>query len=267
MKNLFTSFFYYILFRIFKLKFVVRRNYAGYFLNVQIVDPISYEWYNRNWNHLPEIDFISNHVNNVNLIFDFGAHHGVIAMILSKTFPDSKVVSVEAIPKNHNQCLINYNLNDLNKIIAVNNAISDLNSTLYFENTSNGYVKHGMSQNLVEVKSLRIEDFINNYGIPDIVFMDIEGFEQKALDGIVTFKSILKTVFFIEVHMNCGLEENGGNLNSIFSFFTSNNSHDLFYLKEGDSEILKLSLDNLILMNDRFYLIALPNNISVLCVA
>jgi FkbM family methyltransferase len=257
--------YYFLLFKLFRVKFIVRNNYSGFELKVQIVDPISYEWYNKRWAKLPEIEFIHRHTREVKLVFDLGAHHGVIAMILSKTFPDSKVVSVEAIPNNHNQCLINYKLNGLDNIISLNNAISDVNSIITFENTSNGVLNQKGSSNIINISTLKIEDLILNFGVPDVIFIDIEGFEQKALDGILNTDSILNTVFFIEVHINCGLEENGGDLKSIISFFQEHDSHNLFYLKEGDFYVQKISNESVSVIADRFYLIALPNNTNNLC--
>lgn len=259
MLNFLKKIYYYTLFRLFKSKFIVQNNYSGFNLNVQIVDPISYEWYNKNWDILPEIDFIQKNVKGVQLIFDLGAHHGVIAMILSKSFPDSKVVSVEAIPNNHYQCIFNYKLNNLDCIVPLNNAISNTNTIISFENTSNGITKRMKSKNLVNIKSLQIDDLIHTYGVPDILFIDIEGFEQKALEGIINKKMILNSVFFIEVHINCGLEENGGDLCKIIHFFESSFSHDLFYLKEGDSKVCKGDAENLLKIDDRFYLIAIPS--------
>lgn len=261
--NFFKKVFYFFIFRILKIKYISKKTYHGYLLKVQIVDPISLEWYNKNWPNLLELEFIYDKIlvkNNIKLIFDLGAHHGIIAMILARMFPLSKIISVEAIPGNNLQCEFNYKLNGINSITPLNFAISDSKHELEFENISNGVLRKSNKNNFVSVNTISIEDLISLYGMPDIIFIDIEGFEEKALKGIGNKEYIKNTIFFIEVHVDCGLELNNGSLKNIVNFFSDLNSFDLFSLKEGDLTVSILKDINDDIYLSRFYLLAIPKN-------
>src|SRR5205085_3023138 len=114
----------------------------------------------------------------------------------------------------------------------------------------------------LSVESVTIDGLADQFGVPDVVFMDVEGAECLAL---ATASRVLAAPvdFFIEVHVGCGLEKLGGSVDRVLSYFPK----DRFaFLARAESDATFHSLRNgdpVVL--DRFFLLVLSRGAAMLC--
>lgn len=241
--------------------YIVEKNYCGFKMKSFISDGLSKGWYDRDWSMLPEVEFLkSKTLRNGSLVFDLGAHQGIVAQILAKTIePDGKVIAVEANLHNYKTFQKNLELNECRNITIIHAAISDKEGMLYFNESPNGKVDDGSAEwGRVETKATTIDSLVTLYGTPSLVFIDVEGFEENALVGAAKFFNDIQS-WFIEVHADYQLQSFGGSVEKIISRFSTKN-YDLYVANEEVKEFmpLNLNLDIMKLMiKKRFFLIAL----------
>lgn len=131
-----------------------------------------------------------------NSIFvDIGAHVGYYSLIASSIAKNGKVFSFEPEIENYNILEKNVRVNNFSNIQLYNHAVSDKNKVvnLYLSKTYNTGDNRlfdddfdGMSgkHKSVKVKSVSLDNFLNNHLKADIIKMDIQGSEMLALKGM-----------------------------------------------------------------------------------
>lgn len=239
---------------------VVRHRYGGRELDVYLADPLARGWYDQDWEDLPEITFLRNHgLKNGARVFDLGAHQGVIAMLLAcETGPSGKVVALEAIKHNCDVALRNKDLNRLSQIEVIHAAVADHCGRIQFNVQLNGQLDDGTGRaGRTEVEAITIDALTERYGIPDLVFLDVEGAEQMALAG-ASRTLAQKPDFFVEVHVQCGLEKLGGSVAGVLAYFPTTD-FSLFGRGQNEGVFQPFKHDDLI-TSDRFFLIALARH-------
>lgn len=190
----------------------VRHNYGGFDLEVELIDPMGAGWYDHDWPELPEIALLKQHgLRPGARVFDIGAHQCVVAMMLSKTVgPQGFVLAVEASPENCDAGEQNRKLNEIDNCRILHAAGAAKSGSLIFNRGTNGQVDDGTGEwGQIEVEAYSVDDLANRFGAPDVLFIDVEGFEcellrgaQKTLDN--------RPDCFVEVHVKAGLEKFGG---------------------------------------------------------
>jgi FkbM family methyltransferase len=194
-------------------------NYGGIRLRVKIADKISALWYDRDFAELPEITFLKKtRLKEGALVFDLGAHQGVIALLLARIVGDSgHVVAVEAGKYNFDLAMENKSLNCATNLSLVHGAIAPRDGT---KMSFSGGINGSVSSSGETVDSITIDSLSAQYGKPDIVMLDVEGYECRALEGAdATLK--LRTDWYVEVHSGCGLESFGGSSQEVAQVFRS----------------------------------------------
>lgn len=108
---------------------------------------------------------------------DIGAAFGVFSLLASNQIPNARIVSVE--PYWLRRFILRINCTLKSNISIFDNFIGDINFK----------------------KTITIEDFCkkNNF-IPNVIKMDIEGFEFEALMGSIEFLARNKPIIFFEFH-------------------------------------------------------------------
>jgi FkbM family methyltransferase len=148
--------------------------------------------------------------NSINYILDLGCRDASEAIQFSTIFPNAKVISVEANP---NQIeLIKSNIKNYPNIQIFNFGASDKEEELDFNVSStvnignSSFLKitgdYNSHENMtfhapIKVKTKRLDSFLKELQIPkiDILWMDIQGFEGKAVEGLGDYIKNVKVMY------------------------------------------------------------------------
>lgn len=197
----------------------VRRSWGGYQFDLWISDPTSQSWYDQDTPEIPpEVSFLAQHrLRPGATVFDCGAHQCVVAMMLANFVgATGKVIAVEASPSNYETALRNIRLNNADNVTVVQGAVSDSLDPIQFNVRGNGQVDDGTGMwGKIAVSSVTVDELTRRYGAPDVLFVDVEGFEPKVLRGAADTLSRYHPDCFVEMHIGCGLEKFGGSVRSI----------------------------------------------------
>jgi len=124
-------------------------------------------------------------------VLDVGAHCGYFTLLLSKLVgPEGKVLAVEADPDNHALLEANLEANGAANVATVQGAAwSTAGETLPFtlcpENTGDHRsYSWDSDREVVEVRSVAIDDLASGLESVDLVKLDTQGTEHRALEGM-----------------------------------------------------------------------------------
>lgn len=202
----------------FKKRTAVHR-YLGTERVVHLFDPIGEEWYDRDYAAVPEIEFLrTKGLGRGQLIFDLGAHQSVIAMMLSELVgEEGQVVAVEGSRHNIEVSQKNIEANSLSNIVLVNAVVARCVGTMPFVDAGNGFISR-RRRGTANIEAVTIDSLTGRFGVPDVVFVDIEGFELEALGGAeATLRS--NVTWLVEVHGDEVIARYGGDNKSVVSKF------------------------------------------------
>jgi FkbM family methyltransferase len=194
----------------------IRHHYLGEELKILVVDDVTEGWYGRDW--VPEerqefLFFRDLGISASGLAFNIGAHQGIIALLLKrKLVPQGRVVAIELDKLNADACNENFRLNGEANIIAVHAAISDHCGVVRATGRSNAeiVVRRSMFSALYRnVNSITIDWMSSKYGIPDFIYLDVEGAEVLAMRGATQTINWVPT-WLIELHGNAICARFGG---------------------------------------------------------
>jgi FkbM family methyltransferase len=197
----------------------VVHSYGGESLKVHIADNLAEGWYDHDWSALPEIETLRRgRLKPGATVFDIGAHQCVVAMMLGRCVgPEGVVVAVEASEHDAQVGRHNIELNLMNNVHVEHVAVGPECGTVDF--TFDGCVRRKDSKSArVVVPAITVDALAEKYGTPDVVFIDVEGFECEVLKGA---QKVLSTRpdCFVEVHVGVGLEKFGGSVDQLLQFF------------------------------------------------
>jgi FkbM family methyltransferase len=196
---------------------IVQHAYGGIELRVKLADKMSALWYDRNFDELPEISFLKDkRLKNGALVFDLGAHQGVIALLLARIVGQSgRVIAVEAGKYNFDLAIENKFLNGAENLSVVRSVVAPESGVL---TAFSGGINGSVSSAGEAVVSCSIDSLAAEFGTPDVVVLDLEGYECRALEGgTQTLKSGAN--WCVEVHAGCGLESFGGSSEQVAKIF------------------------------------------------
>jgi hypothetical protein len=112
--------------------YIVEHNYCGFVLKLNIADELAMGWYDSDWPMLEEVEFLKTKtLKEGSLIFDIGAHQGLVAQVLSRSVGEQgKIIAIEANPHNASIMKKNCALNDIRNIEIVQGAIDEKDGEL-----------------------------------------------------------------------------------------------------------------------------------------
>jgi FkbM family methyltransferase len=242
---------------------VVTHTYGGYRLSISLEDPLAEGWYDHDWPPLPELtQLAASRLRPGACVFDLGAHQGIIAMILGYIVGDEgKVVAVEAERHNHLVAQRNMLLNRLANVELLHAAVAGDEGTLQIAEEFNGRVlAHGAVASS-SVSGVTIDGLAARYGRPDVVLIDVEGYEVEALRGAARCIAANRTDFFVETHGSHGLEETGASVADVLSYFPSARYRCLVSPAADQLDTYEFTeLDVTSLPKDRFFLVAIARS-------
>ncbi len=108
------------------------------------------------------------------------------------------------------------------------------------------------SQKNINFRSLN--SLAEEYGMPDVVYIDVDGFEIAVLLGASLILST-SADWFIEIHVGCGLENERGNWQGVMSFFPEDR-YRLLIASDDHIQFIPFDKDSNLLKH-RYYLLAL----------
>jgi FkbM family methyltransferase len=230
---------------------IVRHIYGQHELTIRLEDPLGEGWYDRNWPQLPEIEFLAGHLRPGARVFDLGAHQAVVALMLARTVDPGPVIAVEAEPHNAQVAEHNRTLNHAANLTIVNAAVARRPGLVQFAEGLNGHVDETSKWARVEVRAVTIDQLTDHYGQPDLVFIDIEGYEFRALLG-ATRTLQRRPAWSVEVHSPHIVDASVSDLLDLF------HGYRLFAADDGDDRRYKPLHECRDVLADRFFLLALP---------
>jgi FkbM family methyltransferase len=236
---------------------VVEHRYGGVSLRVEIADPLAAGWYDHDWPLPPELELLRRgRLRPAARVFDVGAHQGVVGLMLGHSVgATGQVVLVEPNPHNAAMCERNATLNGMDWVTTHRAAVGDRDGTLLFNNGLNGQAAELSDYaGVCEVPAVTIDTLASRYGVPDVVFMDVEGFECRALAGATATLSN-RPDWFVEVHVGCGLEAAGGSVEQVLAHFPEEH-FDRHVYSEGEAVAIPLAFAPAAKLRDRFFLTA-----------
>lgn len=190
----------------------------------------------------------------VDVIFDIGSCHCLESVEFAKKYKNSRIFAFEANPESYQVCL--NNSKDYPSIEVINQAVNDYDGSCKFypmdkkrtvttwedgnQGASSLYRANGAYDHIekyvqyeIEVPCTRIDTFCekNNIDHIDIVWMDLQGAELKALKSM---GKILDTVQIIHTELEINPMYDGQCLFSDVNDFLTNNGFDLEW---GDTNV------------------------------
>ncbi|MFN3342599.1 MAG: FkbM family methyltransferase [Flavobacteriales bacterium] len=147
---------------------------------------------------------LKNHV-----IFDIGANNGFTGLILAKK-SGKKVYSFEPDPDNFNELRENVGLNPKLDVQIYNFGLGEENGEFFMErpcreNMGGNRITVQPTQDTYKVTIKKLSDFVKENEIEHpvgLIKIDVEGFEQKILNGCTDIIEQFKPKLFIEVDDN-----------------------------------------------------------------
>jgi FkbM family methyltransferase len=191
--------------------YVAKRRYGDAALSVHIEDEMGKSWYDHDWRTPAEIETLAarGRLRTGARVFDVGAHQGVVAMMLGGIVgPTGQVVAVEATAHNADVARRNVAINQLAQVSVMHAAGAETPGVLHFAPRHNGHVA-GAGEASVAVRAVTVDELTAEHGAPQVVFVDVEGYELHVLRGARRTLDEHRPDLFVEVHMGVGLERFG----------------------------------------------------------
>jgi len=163
-------------------------------------------------------------INDIKVIFDIGACHALESVEFSKLYKNAKVYTFEANPNTYEICL--ENTKNYKSITVINEAVNDFDGVCKFypidkdktittwedgnQGASSLYRANGAYDHIekyvqyeIEIPCTRIDTFCkkNNIDNIDIIWMDLQGAELKALYSMGDMLDNVKLIY-TESEMN-----------------------------------------------------------------
>lgn len=245
-------------FRNFKPR-VVRHRYGAYDFQIELIDFDGALWLDREYDEreFAEIGLLKRHKLAPGAkVFNAGANQCVQAMMMAtEVAPNGFVWAIEPNRHNVRAGVRNCELNHIRNLQVIEAAASAAPGQLWFNRSMNGQValKHELGAHLVEV--ITIDNLAAKFGPPDVLYIDVEGFECEVLAGAKGTLESHRPDCFVEVHLQMGLERFGGSASSVLSFFPVD-TYDLYY-NDGETADYHRVGKEADLPRKRFYLLAL----------
>ena len=139
-------------------------------------------------------------LDNINLenaiVIDAGANIGHLSVLISKHRPDSQIYAFEPHPVTYRNMVKNIRLNDCKNIIPLNFALSDKLGVVRFTDNYSDDQNRISIDGSIECVSLKLDNFVEDFGRVDLLKIDVEGFEWFVCNGARKMLDNVAVIFF-----------------------------------------------------------------------
>jgi FkbM family methyltransferase len=153
---------------------------------------------------------LSEHLQPGSVVYDLGAHIGVVSMFASKLVGSAGAIfAFEADPENAKRIERRVRRNNLGQIYVLSCAVWSSNGQLSFERASAGSSRNqgGVAatsartkQDVIVVESTSLDNFANKHLPPALIKIDVEGAEAEGLRGCDRIFARSHPTVICEVH-------------------------------------------------------------------
>jgi len=160
------------------------------------------------------LETIKRELNEGDVVVDIGANIGYYALLEAKIVGEKgKVYAIEPVPENMELLQKNIQLNRYSNIEVFQLAIGNKKgfAPTYVAKRRNisslkkimSHIESGMISHEITVEVTKLDDFLQGKVEPDIIRMDVEGYEYQIVKGMErTLEKGLPLTLFIELHFN-----------------------------------------------------------------
>lgn len=152
-------------------------------LRLYIADATAHEWYSWHDPENPEVVFLRDMLASDDLVFDVGSHHGFYALAMAQRA--KSVLAIEPNPYNVKVLKKNVALNRANVIVR-KAAVGEKEGSISILCESDwGGIRSAVTNSYptFEVGLARLDDLAKEFGFPQMLKIDVEGFEASVLRG------------------------------------------------------------------------------------
>jgi FkbM family methyltransferase len=141
-------------------------------------------------------------IKNDDTFFDVGANIGLHTYFVARKFPSVKIFAFEPLPGNAEYIREAIRVNGFTNIHVNEAAVSAAPGELYFDKGKNNFMGFLTTEKTdLTVKLISLDEYTSTNNIyPDVLKIDVEGFEGEVLKGSVQLIGRCKPTFIIELH-------------------------------------------------------------------
>lgn len=231
--------------------------YGGHRLMVSIADRAAADRYGADMPRPPAFDLLKDHgLGEGRLVFDIGAHQGVFAMALAREVgPAGHVVAVEPRARNAEIARANAVLNGLRNIEVTQAAAARANGPILVGPGRSSAIALKAGAGVEQAEGVTIDALAARHGPPDVIFLDLEGYEVEALKG-ASGTIAGAASWCVEVHGDTKIGQFGGRNADVPRLFGER--FDLYWSPDNRRVAFRPMAHGAAAPIDRFYLIAIP---------
>jgi len=174
-------------------------NIAGFPLRLGIGNFEAHCWYgNSFWSGThslkSEIPWLKSVCHDNMIIADIGAHQGYFSLLASQWIGSEGMVhSFECLPENVDVFRKNIELNLAKNIILIGSAVGACCGSVYIAKDSSGVVSD-LSSSVLSVEMVSLDSYFSGKRKPDLIKIDVEGYEYEVLKGARECLSLTKNL-------------------------------------------------------------------------
>lgn len=138
--------------------------------------------------------------------YDVGAHAGFFTLVGCKAIgPQGRCVAFEPMPENVESIREQIAVNSISRCEVVQAAVADRGGETTFcfdaSGSSMGHLADlGQQGNQIKVRTMTLDEAVNQFGPPDVLKLDVEGAEDKVIEGASKLLENRRPVWVIELH-------------------------------------------------------------------